>query len=96
MGDGPHDKIAEQKHCSLLLTKNYGCVVNAKALSIMRYQDDINYWAQHEVNMPRVIGSVDKAPASQWIYARSIREAHIFDIKVEWATVPTQSRGWTT
>ena len=29
------------------------------------------YWAQHEVNMPRGSGSVDKAPDSQWIYAGS-------------------------
>ena len=41
--------------------------MNTKALSIMRYQDDINT----EHNMPRGSGSVDKPPDSQWIYAGS-------------------------
>ena len=40
--------------------------MNPTALTIMRYQDDIN--TQHEFNMPRGSGSVDKAPDSQWIY----------------------------
>ena len=56
------------------------CVVNAKALSIMRYQDDIN--TEHNMK------SIGRTAVAQWTKRLTrngqtrvrIREAHIFDI----------------
>ena len=53
--------------------ENFYIVVNAKALSIMRYQLDIN--TEHNmksIGRPTVAHlSMDKAPDSQWINAGS-------------------------
>ena len=59
-----------------------GNVVNAKALSIMRYQDDIN--TEHNMK------SIGRAAVAQWTKRLTpnkqtrvqFREAHIFDITV--------------
>ena len=58
----------------------YTYVVNAKALSIMRYQDDIN--TEHNMK------SIGRAAVAQWTTCLTrngqtrvrIRKAHIFDI----------------
>ena len=60
----------------------YNSVVNAKALSITRYQDDIN--TEHNMK------SMCRAAVAQWTKCLTrngqtrvqIREAHIFDITI--------------
>ena len=49
------------------------CACLAPQLTLVwhqRYNKRYKYWAQHEVNVPRGSGSVDKALDSQWIYAQ--------------------------
>ena len=59
--------------------------MNGKALSIMRYDDDIN--TENNMKVPLGSGSVDIAPDSQWTNASSNLARRIFLI-LRWR------RGW--